>query len=244
MNNDPENLSHTIERMARDLLDQGSVQTTVGGITELAVSEIEGTAHASISLVHKSGSITTQAATDPVTHEIDRIQYHVGQGPCLAAIWEHDIFTIDDMDTETRWPEFVEGARGLGVCSMLAFRLYTHRDTLGALNLYGTEPAAFTESSRETGQRLAAHAAVALAGAQKQEHLTTALGSRQYIGEATGILMERYKVSSDQAFAMLAHISQNLNVKLRDLAEDLVRTGALPEQQTDRPKTRRAKPGT
>ncbi|KIH98781.1 hypothetical protein LP52_11400 [Streptomonospora alba] len=243
MNDEAENLSDAVARMARDLLEQGSVQTTVGGVAELAVSEVEGAAYASVSLVHRSGSVTTPAATDPVTHKIDQIQDSAGQGPCLAAVWDHDVFAIDDMESETRWPEFVKNVRGLGVSSMLSFHLYTHQDTLGVLNLYGTEPAAFTRSSRDTGRSLAAQAAVALARVQKEEHLTTALGSRQYIGEATGIVMERYKVTSEQAFAMLAHISQNLNVKLRELAQDLVRTGALPEQQADQRRGRRSKPG-
>ncbi|GAB3448820.1 GAF and ANTAR domain-containing protein [Streptomonospora sediminis] len=227
---DGENLSHVFARIARDLLDQESVQTTLDGIARLAASEVEGADWAALSIVEAGGAVKSPAASGPVAVRIDRIQYESGEGPCLSAIWEHDVFAIDDMATETRWPGFVAQVRELDVHSMLSFRLFTHRDTLGAMNLYACEPRAFTRASRDEGALLATHAAVALASAQEEENLRSALSSRQHIGEATGILMERYKIPSHRAFGLLAQASQNLNVKVRDLAQQLVETGEWPRE--------------
>ncbi|WP_142063664.1 ANTAR domain-containing protein [Pseudonocardia kunmingensis] len=98
---------------------------------------------------------------------------------------------------------------------------------LGALNLYSDRVDAFDDESEHVGLLLASHAAVAMAGAQQQENLRAAIATRDLIGQAKGILMERYKVSEDQAFAILVRASQNANRKLRDVAEQLGSSGEL-----------------
>ena len=110
---------------------------------------------------------------------------------------------------------------------MLCLQLFVHEDTLGALDLLAGEESAFTDESEHIGLLLASHAAIAAAGAQKLEHATIALATRDIIGQAKGILMERFKLTADQAFDVLAKVSQDTNRKLYAVAEDLTRTGTL-----------------
>ena len=123
---------------------------------------------------------------------------------------------------------FAAGAADLGALSSLSFQLFVGGDNLGALNLYASQPHAFGEESVDVALILAAHAAVALAGAQHESHLQQAVRSRDTIGQPKGILMERHKLTSDQAFQVLARASQRTNRKLADIAEELTRTGAVP----------------
>ena len=111
---------------------------------------------------------------------------------------------------------------------MLSFQLYVERDNLGALNLYSADACAFDDESEHVGLLFAAHAAVAMAGARRQEQLTHAVTVRDLIGQAKGILMERYKITADQAFQVLARASQQTNRRLADVADELTQTGSVP----------------
>jgi len=117
---------------------------------------------------------------------------------------------------------------------MLAVQLYVHGDELGALNLVSTEAEAFGEESERIALLFAAHAAVAMAGARKEEDLTAAVSTRDLIGQAKGILMERHRLTADQAFALLVRASQRTNTKLTDIARNLADTGSLPRSGTVR----------
>ena len=112
--------------------------------------------------------------------------------------------------------------------SSLSLQLFVEGDNLGALNLYARQPHAFGEESEDVGLLLAAHAAVAVAGARAEEHLRRAVDSRDLIGQAKGILMERYKITADQAFQVLARVSQQTNRRLADVADELTQTGSVP----------------
>lgn len=123
---------------------------------------------------------------------------------------------------------FTEAARQLGVHSMLAVQLFVDGDDLGALNLHSDQVDAFDDESEHVALLFAAHAAVAMARAQERHNMRQAIGTREVIGQAQGILMERFKVPSDRAFQILVHASQITNRRLTDVAGDLTRTGKLP----------------
>ena len=208
--------------MARALLAQDDVQQTLQKICDLAVETIEGCDHAGVSFL-KGRKVTTPAASDDVPRAVDAIQYETGEGPCLDAIREHEVFETGDLRKEQRWPNFAARAhRETGVTSALGFRLFVEGDTLGALNLFSKAADAFNEESRTVGVVFAAHAAVALSTAMHDEQMEEALESRDLIGQAKGILMAREGISADQAFDMLRRASQRLNVKLRDVAGSVV----------------------
>ena len=136
------------------------------------------------------------------------------------------------MAHEQRWPRFAAAAGEAGAASMLSFQLYVEKDNLGALNLYSYRPNAFDDESEQVGLMFASHAAVAFADAQKIDQLNHKAAPRDLIGQAKGILMERYNISSDRAFAVLVRVSQHNNRKLRDVAEELVSSRQLSDNIT------------
>ena len=214
--------------MARSLLAERDVQHTLQKICDLAVETIDGCDHAGISFL-KGKTVETPAASDDVPRVVDGIQYETGEGPCLDAIREAEVFESGDLGREDRWPNFASRAqRETGVTSMLSFRLFVEGDTLGALNLYSKAADAFDERSRTVGLVFAAHAAVALSSAMHDEQMEEALQSRDLIGQAKGILMAREGITADQAFDMLRRASQRLNVKLRDVAGGIVERSGAP----------------
>jgi GAF domain-containing protein len=209
-------------------LEHADVESTLQAITATAVGTVPGADAASIIYVVARRRLEPRARTGDMSRLTDDVQDRVGEGPCLDALWEHKIVRIADMLTETRWPRFTPEAVLVGARSSLSFRLFIENDSLGALNLYGHAPHAFGDESEDVGSLFASHAAIALAGAQTEERLREAVASRDRIGQAKGILMERFKVTADQAFALLARASQVTNRKLVDIANELCETGALP----------------
>ncbi|ADJ48257.1 two-component system response regulator [Amycolatopsis mediterranei S699] len=210
-----------LSEVARTWRAAPDVTATVEAITRAAVSHLQGTEYAGVALCSK-GKITTVAATDDLVTEIDQLQYKVGEGPCVDAITHHRTYRTGDLATEGRWPNFALAASAAGVRSMLSYRLFDSSTTIGALTLYSTEPDAFSDDTVADGALFAGHAAIALATAQTEAQLVTALESRDQIATAKGILMERHRLDPAQAFAMLVDASQNSNVKLHDVAAWLI----------------------
>jgi GAF domain-containing protein len=215
--------------VARALQRQGDVATTLEAISRSAVANVPGADGCSISYVVARRRIENRAWTADRFRDVDQLQNRLGEGPCRDAVWQHRTVRIDDMATDPRWPRFAPEAARLGAASSLSFQLFVVDDNLGALNLYAGTPHAFDLESADVGMVFASHAAVALIGAQQQEHLRTAVASRDVLGQAKGILMERYQLTADQAFDLLAQTSQHTNRKMVDLARELTTTGMLPE---------------
>jgi GAF domain-containing protein len=185
---------------------------------------------ASLSL-SENGKIRTIQATDPSVIEADRAQYESGRGPCVQAATKGEIFEIPDMLQDHRWEEFSSASLELGWHSSLSVPIKVETRSIGALNLYDRSSQAFGEEKRRIASLFASRAAISLAQAElikKNKELVaqleTALRSRDLIGQAKGILMERENIGADEAFGMLVTASQHSNRKLRDVAEDLVRS--------------------
>jgi GAF domain-containing protein len=138
--------------------------------------------------------------------------------------------TIDDQ----RWPRWSPQVAELGLRSVLTVRLFTARSTLGALNLYAGRPGKFTTVDETTARLLARHASIAVATVREASTLAQAVEARMLIGRAQGLLMERFAIDADQAFAVLRRYSQDNNVKLRDVADELVTTRRLPTRSPAR----------
>ncbi len=217
--------------LARTLQQQDDAQSTLVEIVRAAVQLIPGSEEGSISTVVGRRQVRSEVPSGDLARALDELQEQTGQGPCLDAVYQHDTVLVTDLASERRWPRFAERACAAGAGSMLAFQLYVDGDNLGALNLYARSAGAFDDESEHVGQLFAAHAALAYEGARKQAGLARSVASRQVIGQAQGILMERHKVTADQAFAMLVRVSQYSNTKLRNIAEQLIRSGVLPPAQ-------------
>jgi GAF domain-containing protein len=224
-------LGEAMSLVARELQEEhGDVEATLQAITGSAVATVPHAEDCSISYVIARRRVQPRASTGRLPEAVDALQEQVGQGPCLDAAWETEMVVVDDMGTDARWPEFAARAAELGVGSMLCFQLFVRGDQLGALNIYSRARDAFDVDSQEIGHIFASHAAVALAGAEHEANLRAGMGNRDVIGQAKGILMERHKLTADQAFGVLARVSQDLNRKLLDVARELADTGAVPHR--------------
>jgi GAF domain-containing protein len=217
----PPDLAETLGQVARRLEAEESVEDTLEAVVAAAMENIPGVEHAGISLLDR-GSIRTMAPSDEIVSRIDKLQYQLGEGPCVNAITDHHTYRTGDLAREARWPRFGEETATMGIRSMLSFRLFTGEGTLGALNLYATERDAFDQNSQQIGELFAVHAAIALAGSRQESHLLAALDSRDVIGMAKGILMERHHVTDDRAFAIMVDASQKSQLKLNEVARWLV----------------------
>jgi GAF domain-containing protein len=220
-------LAERLGALSRDLQTKENVAATLSAIVRAATSTVPGARYASISTVVRRREVHTQAATGDLPRAVDQAQYDTGQGPCLTSLYQQQTVRLADLSTEARWPDFAARAKEVGLRSMLAIQLYVAGEDLGALNLFSTEPDAFTDESEQVGLVFASHAAVAMAGSLELEGLQTALGTRDLIGQAKGILMERYKINGQEAFRLLVLASQDTNIRLTDVADHLVRTGEL-----------------
>ncbi len=224
-----QSLGDAMSRVARQLQEEhGDVERTLRAITSTVTGVVPHVDECGISYVIGREKIEPRAWTSDLPREVDALQERMRQGPCLDAVWEQQVVRVDDVGVDDRWPEFAPRAADLGVGSMLCFQLFVEGDQLGALNLYSRRPDAFDDDSQDIGQMFAAHAAVALAGAEHEANLRAGMNNRDVIGQAKGILMATHKLTADQAFGVLARVSQELNRKLVDVARELTDTGAVP----------------
>ena len=221
-------LARAFAGFARDVQRQPEQAAVLRTIVERAVLTVPGAQDGSVTLVVGRRKVVSQAASGPLSSRIDAVQEELGEGPCLATAFEEHTVLVPDLATEPRWPRFSARAAALGAGSMLSFQLYVEGDNLGALNLFSRERGGFDEQSVTVGELFAAHAAVAFSAAQRLSALSRALDSRTLVGQAQGILMERGRVTAEQAFAELQRASQSRNLKLAEVARRLVETGDLP----------------
>ena len=234
---DLDQLAQTLSDLARSLEAEDNTEAMLDDLVAAAVAQIPGVDEGSISIVLARKDVSSQSPSSDLPRRVDALQTETGEGPCLDAVYAEKTVRVPDMASETRWPNFARRAAEAGAGSMLSFQLWVEGDNLGALNLYGREANSFTEESEHVGLLFVSHAAVAMAGAQKQDQLMEGLATRDLIGQAKGILMERYKVDAQKAFALLVRASQNRNVKLRDLAIELTDTGLIAGVTPPRPRS-------
>jgi GAF domain-containing protein len=229
MADDPEvGLAETFGQIARTLLAEPDAQATLEKIVHLAVETVDSCQHAGITVIRHQ-TVTSPASSDEIPAIVDQIQADTGEGPCVDAIKEHEVFQTGRLSRETRWPEFSRRAHAeSGIESILSFRLFADEDTLGALNLYSAQPDAFDDHDVAIGAVFASHAAVAWSTSRARGHLEVGMETRQLIGTATGILMARQGMSEMEAFDTLRRASQRLNVKLRLIAERIVHPDEQP----------------
>jgi hypothetical protein len=215
----------------RELASLRDVDETLQLAVDLATELVPGCDVADVMFLGRGG-VTTPVSSDPIAVAIDAIQSETGEGPCIEAGRSHPVVFADDLAVDERWPSF--GPRAVAeadVRSALSFQLYLQRhqdDRFGALNLYGRQRTAFDARSIALGEIFATHCTTTLAAAIAGEGAEAALASRDLIGQAKGVLMATQQVSAVEAFDLLKRCSQDRNLKLRDVAEHVTRTGTLP----------------
>ena len=193
----------------------------LAAIVGSAIELLPGISWAGISLV-RGRSIESRAPTDAVARKLAELQADYGEGPVLSALHEGRTIAVTDLEKEPRWPRFVAAASAMGVRCTMSFRLFARDEALGVLTLYGPHPDMFSDEIVAIGEIFAQHAAVAMAGAVAEAQMQRAIASRDVIGQAKGILMQRDNLTGLQAFSVLTRASQETNVKLTEVARFLV----------------------
>jgi GAF domain-containing protein len=232
---DPDGLDSAVRILSRLLLSEETLEDTLGRVAGLACRTLEACDMASVTMIN-DGRPSTPVQTDPAVNALDAAQYRSERGPCLEAYSVRQVVRGTISHSTAHWPEFTAAAAEAGIRSVLAVPLVASGRPLGALNLYSKTAESYDEGDEETAVLFSEQAAVACANAEVYwrtysltEHLREALESRDVIGQAKGILMARRKCTPDAAFEALRKVSQHRNIKLRQIAEQVVYLGDLEE---------------
>ncbi|MEV6283191.1 GAF and ANTAR domain-containing protein [Kribbella sp. NPDC051770] len=234
-------LAEVMTEVAASIQSPMALEKTLLVITQSAAETVPGIVEVSISLTRKDGRIDTLAPTGPLATQADVLQYELHEGPCLDAALGEPVVMVGDLATDSRWPEFGPRAAELGLGAHLAFQFRAEPHARGALNLYSTEPYGIDDDSVHLGSLFAGQVALAMGWARQGETMSEALATRNVIGQAVGIVMERYTLDDDRAFAFLARLSQSGNIKLRQVAAAIVEA-ANQNAQTGRTTTAKPEP--
>jgi GAF domain-containing protein len=205
-----------------------TVQATAEAARELVDCDAVGV------MLVTDGQVESAGVTDEFVVEADRQQMILNEGPCLSALAEGEVFRIADTLADPRWPKWGPAIeRELGIRSVLSVRLARHSQrVVGSLNFYAHRVDAFDLEDEAMGKNLALHAAIALGSARREARFQEAVDGRTRIGQAQGILMSMYQLNAEQAFAVLVRYSQQRNVKLRAVAEEVIERRGIPADES------------
>ena len=220
-------VARDLSQLARELEAERDTTTVMQRIVDATVVEIGAATGAAITLLQK-GRITSPAHSDDRARAVGLAQQETGEGPCVDTSRDERTLRSDDLRHDARWPKWGAAAVEGGVLTVMSFQLFVEGDSMGALDVYGDRPGAFDDDAENLGLLLASHAAVALAGSRRSDRLRAALDTRDVIGQAKGILMERHKIGAVEAFDLLVVASKRTGRRLHDVADTLAETGDLP----------------
>ncbi len=221
------NVPDFFSEVALDLHQQPTTEKTVDLITQYA-QLAAGCDDAGIMLVHTRTRIETAASTSERVIRSHELQRELDEGPCLDALESGGSYLSPDVVSDERWPRWGPAAANLGIRSAMSVLLETRERQYGSLNLYADQEGAFDSSDLATAMIFARHASIALANAHQEQGLLTAIDARKVIGQAQGILMERFDIDADRAFEVLRRYSQNHNEKLHRVAAWVVENRKRP----------------
>jgi GAF domain-containing protein len=218
-----------VAAVSRFLLGETTMAGALETVNREATLALPQTAFASLTL-KIDGSVETRVATDPVARELDEVQYRTEDGPCLAAFDQAVPVIVPDTGASAKYVALCRSAKGAGIGSVLAVPLITTSAPIGALNLYGRPVDGYRDDDVELAQLFGTQAAFLLSNVQAywdartlNEHLAEAMRSRAQIEQAKGILMATTGCDADAAFEQLREQSQHENVRIRDLAGEMIR---------------------
>lgn len=206
-------------------LDQHGTETGVA-LHELVGSgarHVAGCQYAGITMADRTKTVSNVVATHRYPMVLDAIQNRCGEGPCLEAVWQHHVMHVDDLNIDQRWPNYQRRAlEQTPIRSILSYELFADGGSMAALNFYADHPHAFTDESLEIGAVFATHVALAWSMMRRQDQFRSALASRDVIGQAKGVVMERFNLDAVEAFELLSRLSQQSNTKLIEIARSLI----------------------
>jgi GAF domain-containing protein len=206
-------------------LERDEIETRAGlrELIDSGVRHVTGSQYAGITLAERSEAVTNVVATHRYPMVLDAIQNQYAEGPCLEAAWQHHVMHIHDLNVDERWPLYQRYAlEQTPIRSILAYELFVDGGSMAALNFYADRPRAFTDESVELGNVYATHIALAWSMMRRQDQFRSALASRDIIGQAKGVVMERFNLDAVEAFELLSRLSRQSNTRLADIAKALI----------------------
>lgn len=218
-------LAAALADAAADIHRHTDLDETLDAIALAARDAMPGIDHVGVTLAPGDhGPLTTAAATDDLVRRIDEVQFSSHEGPCVDAVESgtSDLVVLENARHAGKYHRFVKGAIPLGLRSTAAIRLFTGDKTVGVLNLYSTSSDTIDEETRTIAELFALHASYAYGHRHQVSHLQRAIESRELIGNAVGIVMERYGLDRGRAFEYLVRVAATSQVKVRVVAEELV----------------------
>jgi GAF domain-containing protein len=216
-------------------LTPGDLDHTLSRITAAAVEVLPEVDYSSITVMHADGRLETAAPTDALLWDLDMAQYKLREGPCYEAAVDTVHVTAPDLASDQRFPQYAAVAVAAGIRAQAGLRLFDAPKSQGALNLYSHKVGAFEDLG--TLSLLFTHqSAMAIEYAQEIHNLQEAMRTRGTIGQAVGILMERYKLTDQRAFAFLTRLSQDTNTRLRLIAQKIVSDLQQQSDEAGRPR--------
>lgn len=199
------------------------VDVTLNSLVRAATETVPGAHYASITVKDPDGRYNTVAATDDKSVGADTMQYEYGEGPCVDAASGELLLNSADLKTDPRWPRYgPEAAKQFGIGSQLAYPMFADQQTFGGLNLYSKSTGNFDANALVLAELFATQGAIAMGHARTFNQLHDAVETRTVIGQATGLIMERYELDDNRAFAFITRMSQTGNIKLREVAQEIV----------------------
>jgi transcriptional regulator with GAF, ATPase, and Fis domain len=216
-------IAELAETLRQQQVQETDVDAALRELTQSALKIMPGAQSAGITIASRDGTVRTASATNPYPLLLDQIQQRHDQGPCLSAAWEQHVVRINDMTVDDRWPAYCrEAVEATPIRSVISFQLFADHHSMGALSFYAEQPNVFDDEAAELGLILATHTALAWNMKRRDAQFRSALASRDIIGQAKGMIMERFKIDAVRAFELLKRLSQNSNTPLAVVARQLV----------------------
>lgn len=216
-------MADALGRAAKEIHAAQGLEETLDAIVRSARASLPGIDHVGLSRGYADGRLDTLAATDDIVRALDQIQTEVREGPCVYAMQAETVVRVEHARREQRWPRFIPRALQLGLTAQLGIRLHVDELEMAGLNLYSTSCETLDPDLEDFAELFATYASMALGRALREDQLNTALVSRRLIGQAVGITMAEFGVTDERAFRYLVRVSNERNVKLREIAEEIVR---------------------
>ncbi len=222
MSKQQRDLATALTEAAVNINGPHSLDETLQAIVQATQSSVPGFDHVGVSLLHHGGRVETRAATGQLVWDLDILQYELREGPCVDALFEAGEVVVEGLRQEQRWPRYVPAAVEAGVRAQMGIRLFSEEEVLAVMNLYSTLADTIHPDAQHAAELFAVHAALALGRTRRESQLGEALRARKVIGQALGLVMERYQISEERAFRFLVRASSTSNTKLRVVAQQVV----------------------
>ncbi|AAS02703.1 MULTISPECIES: GAF and ANTAR domain-containing protein [Mycobacterium avium complex (MAC)] len=203
--------------------DTADFPQVLDDLTAASARWVPGAQEAGITVTSRQNEVSTPSVTDDCARLLDEFQQRYLEGPCLHAAWTRKVVVVDDLRTDSRWPKYQADALArTPIRSILSLPMYAGELSMGALNFYAERPHAFSDDSRRMAALFATLGSLAWSNVVRTQQFKEALSTRDMIGQAKGILMERYELDDETAFNTLIKLSQSMNTPLRDIARRVI----------------------